>query len=139
VSLKKIRKKKKNIHVVGRFFLLSPDDFFRCLCFMLGPSFGPWCLSATSVHVGASLLVDSRGFFTRFCPRFADFAFVGLPLYIDTRGLFTRFCPHFADFVFVSLPLYIDSHGFFTRFCPRFTDFVFVVLPLYIDSRGLFT
>jgi hypothetical protein len=63
----------------------------------------------------------------------ADFLFVGLPLYIDSRGFFTRFCPRFSDFVFVGLPLYIDSRGFFTRFCPRFADFVYVGSPLYID------
>jgi hypothetical protein len=43
---------------------LSPDDFFRCLLLVLGPSFGPWCLSANSVHVGAPLFVDLCGLFT---------------------------------------------------------------------------
>jgi hypothetical protein len=46
-------------------------------------------LSATSVHVGASLLVDLRGLFTRFWLPFAASVFVGPLLYIDSRGFFT--------------------------------------------------
>jgi hypothetical protein len=110
---------KKKKHVVERFFLLSPGDFFCCLCFVFGPSFGPWCFSATSVHVGASLYIDSRGLSTRLWPPFADSIYVGLPLYIDSRGFFTRFCPRFADFVYVSSPLYTD-------------------MALYIDTFGGF-
>jgi hypothetical protein len=31
-----------------------------------------------------------------------------LPLYIDSRSFFTRFCPRFADFVYVGSSLYTD-------------------------------
>jgi hypothetical protein len=31
-----------------------------------------------------------------------------LALYINSHGFFTRFCPRFANFVYVSSPLYTD-------------------------------
>jgi hypothetical protein len=55
-------------------------------------------------HSSATFAASSRGY-----DRLSSTP--SLPLYIDSRGFFTRFCPRFANFVFIGLPLYIDSLG----------------------------
>jgi hypothetical protein len=64
---------------------------------------------------------------------FRRLVFVGAPLYVDSRGFFMRLWPLFADFVFVGAPLYVDSRGFFPRLWAPFADSAYINSPLCID------